>query len=110
MKSTSILKVTEEYTENKTSHYRLPTTSTMENLSMAVCAGEGAVLRFGDKVIVTDHAWSGFVAGIYEFIEDEKETGFSYVECRLNLIAMAEELFPDGGHAVQWALAEAAKN
>ena len=96
MKSTSILKVTEEYTENKTSHYRLPNT-----------AGEGAVLRFGDKVIVTDHAWGGFVAGIYEFIEDEKETGFSYVECRLNLIAMAEELFPDGGHAVQWALEKA---
>ena len=46
----------EDYTENCENHYRLPNTSTMENLSMKVTAGEGAVLKMGDKVLVTDHA------------------------------------------------------
>ena len=103
------IKRTEEYTENTTCRYRLPNTTTMENLSMQVSAGEGAVLRFGDKVLVTDHAWKGFIAGVYEFIEDEEETGLSYVECRLNLISMSNETFPDGGSAIQWVLQEAAK-
>ena len=103
------IKRTEEYTENTTCRYRLPNTTTMENLSMQVSAGEGAVLRFGDKVLVTDHAWKGFIAGVYEFIEDEEEKGLSYVECRLNLISFAGQTFPDGGIAIQWALKEAAK-
>ena len=49
-------------------------------------------------------AWKGFISGVYEFIEDEEETGLSYVECRLNLISMSNETFPDGGSAIQWAL------
>ncbi len=101
------IKRTEEYTENTLCHYRLPNSSTMENLSMQVSAGEGAVLRFGDKVLVTDHAWKGFVAGVYEFIDEEEE--FSYVECRLSLISMSSETFQDGGSAIQWALQEAVK-
>ncbi len=103
------IKRTGEYTENTNCRYRLPNASTMENLSMQVSAGEGAVLRFGNKVLVTDHAWKGFIAGVYEFIEDEEETGLGYVECRLNLISMAGQTFPDGGSAIQWALREAAK-
>lgn len=84
MKNSENIKRTEEYTENTACCYRLPNTSTMENLSMKGCAGEGAVLKMGDKVLVTDHAWRGFIAGVYEFIEDEEETGYSYIECRLN--------------------------
>ena len=83
----------EDYTENCVNRYRLPNT-----------AGEGAVLKMGDKVLVTDHAWKGFIAGVYEFIETPEETGYSYIECRLNLIAMSAELFEDGGHAIAWAM------
>lgn len=94
----------EEYTENSINNYRLPNTSTMENLSMKVTAGEGAVLKMGDKVLVTDHAWKGFIAGVYEFIETPEEADCSYIECRLNLIAMSADLFEDGGHAIAWAM------
>lgn len=104
MKTTENIKRTEEYTENTICRYRLPNTSTMENLSMQVTAGEGAVLRMGDRVLVTDHGWKGFIAGVYEFIETEEETGLGYIECRLNLIAMSGELFEDGGHAIAWAM------
>ena len=103
MKKTT-LKKTEEYTENSVCRYCLPNSSTMEHLSMMVSAGEGAVLRMGNKVLVTDHSWKGFIAGVYEYIETPEETGYSYIECRLNLIAMSEELFEDGGHAIAWAM------
>ncbi len=103
MKKTTVKRY-EEYTENFATRYWLPNTSTMENLSMKVTAGEGAVLRMGDKVLVTDHAWKGFIAAVYEFIETPEETGYGYIECRLNLIAMSEELFEDGGHAIAWAM------
>ena len=63
MKNTENIRRTEEYTENTFCCYRRPNTSTMENLSMQVCAGEGAVLKMGDRVLVTDHAWKGFIAG-----------------------------------------------
>ena len=82
MKETGIKRY-EDYTENCVNRYRLP---------------------MGDKVLVTDHAWKGFIAGVYEFIETPEETGYSYIECRLNLISMSAELFEDGGHAIAWAM------
>ena len=94
----------EEYTENMENGYKLPNTTTMESLQIKVSAGEGAVLKMGDKVLVTDHAWKGFIAAAYEFIETPEETGYGYIECRLNLIAMSGELFEDGGHAIAWAM------
>ena len=98
------IKRTEAYTANKAACYRLPNTTTMEKLSMQVTAGEGAVLKMGGKVLVTDAAWKGFIAGVYEFVETPEETGLGYIECRLNLIAMSADLFEDGGHAVAWAM------
>ena len=55
----------EGYTENMENHYKLPNTTTMESLQIKVSAGEGAVLKMGDKVLVTDHAWKGFIAAAY---------------------------------------------
>ena len=98
------IKRTEAYTENKAACYRLPNTTTMENLSMQVTAGEGAVLKMGGKVLVADAACKGFIAGVYEFVETPEETGLGYIECRLNLIAMSADLFEDGGHAIAWAM------
>ena len=103
MKNTGI-KRGQEYTENAASRYCLPNITTMERLSMKVCAGEGAVLKMGDRVLVTDCAWKGFIAGVYEFLETPEETGYGYIECRLSLIAMSGELFEDGGHAIAWAM------
>ena len=95
---------TEDYTENREACYRLPNVTTMEKLSMLVNAGEGAVLKYGEYVLVTDHAWVGFIAGVYEFIETPDEIDGGECECRLNLIAFPDELFIDGGHAIAWAI------
>ena len=81
--------------------------TTMEHLQMRVSASYGAVLKFSDKVFVTDCHWrGGFTAAIYEFIEAPEETGLGDIECRLNLVAEATERFVDNGHAIAWCMAQ----
>ena len=81
--------------------------TTMEHLQMQVSAGYGAVLKYDDKVFVTDCHWKGgFTAAVYEFVETPEETGLSDIECRLNLIAKANEMFVDNGHAIAWCMAQ----
>lgn len=62
----------------------------------------GTVLKYGDRVFASTLTYSGFSAAVYEFIEDEEETGLSYVECRLNLRTVAPMPFDDGGDAMKW--------
>lgn len=77
-------------------------TTTMENLWSNGCAEQGAVLKYGDRVMVTGLTWRGFEAAVYEFIEDEEKTGLSYIECRLNLRTANPKPFNDGGDAIKW--------
>ena len=37
-------------------------------------------------------------------VETPGETGFADIECRLNLVEAATELFEDGGHAMAWCM------
>lgn len=55
----------------------------MEHLEMNGCSTQGAVLKYGEKVLVCGLTYRGFEAAIYDFIETEEETGLSYIECRL---------------------------
>ena len=82
--------------------------TTMEKLQLKVSAGYGAVLRYGDKVFVTDLTYYGFTAEIYEFVEFPEETGLGDIECRLAPWEVAEEKFKDGGHALEWCFKHAA--
>ena len=83
----------------------MTTTTTMEHLLDRVSASYGSVLKYGEYVLVTDIHWKGyFTAEIYEFIETPEETGLGEIECRVNLIATAEETFEDSGHAIAWAI------
>ena len=83
----------------------MTTTTTMEHLLDRVSASYGSVLKYGEYVLVTDIHWKGyFTAEIYEFIETPEETGLGECECRLNLIEKSEGFFPDGGHALEWAI------
>lgn len=91
---------------SKENGYRYRQTTSMENLEMQVTAGEGAVLKYNDKVLMADRYWKGFIAAIYEFIETPEETGLGECECRLNLIEKSDGEFEDGGHAIAWALSK----
>lgn len=81
--------------------------TTMEKLQMKVSATYGAVLKYGDRILVTDYYWKGgFLAKVYEFVETPEETGFSEIECRISLITESREKFEDGGHAIAWCMAQ----
>ena len=97
----SILRRTDDYTENTKTYYRLPNSTTMEYLMSHLNHSEGAVLKKGERVLIADVSWKGFVAGVYEMTETPEETGYGYLECRLDLIAMSEELFEDSGTAIE---------
>lgn len=72
----------------------------MEHLEMNGCSTQGAVLKYGDKVLVCGLTCRGFEAAVYEFIEDEEETGLSYIECRLNLRTANPKPFDDESMAL----------
>ena len=84
----SVIKRTEDYTENRKAYYRLPNSTTMEYLISHLNHSEGAVLRKGERVFITDLCLKGFITGVYEMTETPEETGYGYIECRLDLIAM----------------------
>ncbi|MBQ3138089.1 MAG: hypothetical protein IJB68_01055 [Ruminococcus sp.] len=83
--------------------------TTMEQLEMDGCSTQGAVLKYGDHVLVCGLTYKGFEAAIYEFIDDEEETGVSYIECRINLHTVAPKPFDDGGDAIKWCFDQLAK-
>ena len=99
----SIIKKTEDYTEHTKAYFRLPNATTMESLITRLTTSEGAVLKKGERILVADRGRDGFLAGVYEMTETPEETGFGFIECRLNLIAMSEEIFEDSGSAIEWA-------
>ncbi len=99
-----IIRRTEDYTENTKAYYRLPNSTTMEDLISNLNHSEGAVLKKGERIFITDLCLKGFIAGVYEMTETPEETGYGYIECRLDLITMSEEIFKDSGSAMEWAL------
>ena len=83
-------------------------TTTIEHLQDKIPCCYGGALTFGEKALVTMVNWRGkYEAAIYEFIETPEETGLGAIECRINLVEVADEIFKDGGHAMQWAISRA---
>ena len=84
--------------------------TTIEKLQLNVSASYGAVVQYGDKVLVTDISWKGgFTAEIYEFIEFPEDTGLGDIECRLTPWTVAEETFKDNGSALKWCFEQLQK-
>lgn len=79
-------------------------TTTMEDLAMEGYAAMGAVLRYGEDVLVVGCERFGYHAAVYEMVETPQETGLDDVECRIGLTGAAEKVFKDGGHAMEWCL------
>ena len=88
----------------KNAEARWPKESTMEKLEEMRFSTCGAVLRHGEQILVVGREFRGFHAAVYEMIETPEETGLTDIECRLNLVEAATELFEDGGHAMAWCM------
>ena len=83
-------------------------TTTIEHLQEKIPSCYGAAVTFGEKVLVAMVNWKGqYEAATYEFVETPEETGLGAIECRINLVEVADEIFKDGGHAMQWAISRA---
>ncbi|MBE6093978.1 MAG: hypothetical protein E7199_00695 [Schwartzia succinivorans] len=78
--------------------------TTMEYLALEGYAAMGAVLRYGEDVLVVGCERFGYHAAVYEMVEKPQETGLDDLECRIGLTGAAEEIFKDGGHAMEWCL------
>ncbi len=77
--------------------------TTMEKLQLEVSGSYGVVIKFDDKVFVSDLTFKGdYRAEIYEFIETPEDTGLGDIECRLLPWANSKETFKDSGHAIKW--------
>ncbi len=81
-------------------------TTTMEHLAMEGYAAMGAVLRYGENVLVVGCERFGYHAAVYEMVETPQKTGLGDVECRIGLVDASKEVFKDGGHAMAWCLSK----
>ena len=90
----------------RTAETKWKQTTTMENLALEGYAAMGAVLRYGDNVLVVGCERFGYHAAVYEMVEPPRETGLGDVECRIGLVYAAEEVFEDGGHAMAWCISK----
>ncbi len=82
--------------------YRYPHITSMEKFEIeGFDSLRGAMLKLGDKVIVTQQSYLGInTVVIYEFIEEDMD----YIESRISLIKIFDEGFEDSGAAIKFAL------
>lgn len=89
---------------NKASTYRLPTTTTPENLETRLMGDRGTILTFGDRILVAGYFYNPngrcYFAATYRFITADRTC-----EGGIKLTAIAEDTFEDNGHAIAWAMA-----
>jgi len=89
---------------NKASTYRLPTTTTPENLETRLMGDRGTILTFGDRILVAGYFYNPnggcYFAATYRFT-----TADHTIEGEIRLTAIAEDTFEDNGHAIAWAMA-----
>ena len=91
-------------TAAKADTYRLPTATTPENLEMKLMHGNGAILTFGDRILVAGYFYNPngrcYYGATYRFT-----TADHTCEGRVELVSISEDTFEDNGHAIAWAMA-----
>ena len=91
--------------KNNAKTYRLPETTTPENLETRFLTNSATFLTFGNKTLMAGYYYSGrnansYYGAVYEFTTDDHTC-----EGEIKLTAVSEELFKDNGHAIAWAMA-----
>ena len=75
--------------------------TTMERLQMEVSGSYGAVVKYGQKVLVTDqHYRGGFEAAVYGFVDPTRTD----IEAPIGLEQISPMYFEDNGSALAWAM------
>lgn len=91
--------------EKLQARYRLPETTTPEELE---CRWS-FTMKYGDKVITCGSYYMGkgadYYGAVYGYTTDDHTC-----EGEIRLEAISEEMFIDKGHALEWAIKEAARH
>lgn len=84
--------------------YRIPTTTTPEDLEMKRALDNGAILTFGDRILVAGYYYNpngrSYYGAIYRFTTEDHTC-----EGEIELVSISEDTFEDNGHAIAWAMA-----
>lgn len=88
----------------KASTYRLPTSTTPENLEMKLMYDNGVILTFNDRILVAGYFYDpngrSYYGAIYRFTTNDHT-----IEGEIELVSISEDTFKDNGHAIAWAMA-----
>ena len=89
--------------KTKAKTYRIPTTTTPEDLEMKRALDNGTILTFGDRILVAGYFYNpngrSYYGAIYRFT-----TGDHTCEGQIELVSISEDTFEDNGHAIAWAM------
>ena len=91
--------------KNNAKTYRLPETTTPENLETRFFTGSATFLTFGNKTLMAGYYYSGrnansYFGAVYEFTTDDHTC-----EGEIRRTAVSDKMFEDNGHAIAWAMA-----
>lgn len=91
--------------KNNAKTYRLPETTTPENLETRFFTSSATFLTFGNKTLMAGYYYSGrnansYFGAVYEFTTDDHTC-----EGEIRLTAVSDKMFEDNGHAIAWAMA-----
>lgn len=86
--------------KNLMNKYRLPETTTPEDLA----CNWSTTLNYGDKVLLAGYYFNGrnancYFGAVYTHVDDNLSC-----EGEIRLTAISEEMYPDNGSAIAWAL------
>lgn len=91
-------------TAAKADTYRLQRATTPEDLELKMMHGGGAILTFGDRILVAGYYYNpngrGYYGATYRFT-----TADHTCEGEIELVSISEDTFEDNGHAIAWAMA-----
>ncbi len=90
--------------KTKAKTYRIPATTTPEDLEMERALDNGTILTFGDRILVAGYFYNpngrSYYGAIYRFTTDDHTC-----EGQIELVSISEDTFEDNGHAIAWAMA-----
>jgi hypothetical protein len=91
--------------EKKARTYRLPETTTPEDLETRFYTSSATFLTFGNKILMAGYFWNGpknpcYYGAVFAFKTEDHTC-----EGEIKLMAASEVAFEDNGHAIAWAMA-----
>ena len=92
--------------KNNAKTYRLPETTTPENLETRFFTDAATFLTFGNKTLMAGYYYSGRNANSYFGAVYEYTTADHTCEGEIKLTAVSNEMFEDNGHALAWGMAQ----